>query len=219
MINFSDTIGAQYSGDDKLESKIDTYTVMYEFEKKVSFARKMHVIAQYFTFDDMPFAGTNLKLDLDRTSVYSEFHGIGGTKLDVALAYMTTVTGSEGGITGVGGWLTDSTDKDEVTGGSTTVLLRYALSDKTKLGAMYVTNDKEAFAYDSASQDPSSPFSNYGTSTRVFTSHDFDGGLKATLSYTTMQTDYLYQYVNKIGSQTEVDRKLDYLTVKLIANF
>lgn len=217
-INFNDTIGAMYSGDEKIESKIDTYTLMYEYENKISFARKMHVIAQYFNFDDMPLAGTPLKLGLSRSSVYSEFHGLFGSKFDFALAYMATETRSEGKITGLGGWMTTE-DKDTLTGGSTTALIRYSFTDKTKFGVLYTQNDKETFAYDSASQDPSSPYANYGTSYRVFGSHDFDGGLKFAASYTMMQTDYLYSYVNKIGTQQEVDRKTDYFTLKLIANF
>jgi hypothetical protein len=218
-IEFADTIAAQYKNDEKIESKIDTWTLMYEFEKKVSFARKMHVIAQYFTFKDMPLADQELKLDLDRTSIYTEFLGLAGSKFDVVLAYMTTVTKSTNGITGVGGWMTAETDSDKVTGGSTTALVRYAISDKTKVGVLYVTNDKETFAYDAASQDPVSPYANYGTATRIFTSHDFDGGLKATLAYTQLQTDYVYKYANKIGAADEVDNKTNYLTLKLIASF
>ncbi|MCO4753263.1 MAG: DUF3373 family protein [Bacteriovoracaceae bacterium] len=229
--NYNDTFTAQTDADgNEVNRTEDVYTAMYEYRSKVDFARQIHVIGMYSQFDNMPIAGesNNLKLGVQRATVYAEASDIGNSGLDIAVHGMTSKTKSEGSLVpaslGIGtlGWLSDeeSSEKDGVAYG---ILAKYNFNSGfmkgSSLGAEYFHGDKDAFLYDSGNVDPVSMYTTYGNAYRVFYTKDLAGGLKWNLQYLNQQQDYHYPVNGLIGARTEIDNKVSFVSTSFIANF
>lgn len=217
----------QIKGDSKADTKADAFTFMYELERSFSWARKMHLIFMQTHFDKMMLSGTDLTMAQDRTSLYTEFLGVAGSKFDIAFSYYQSIVNSKNNITGTGatssiafgGWLTGEADDTKTTGGGYGAVLRYEVTNKIKVGYEMFHNDKNAFAYDTANNEQVSIYNNYGTGQRIFYVQDLQGGLKVQADYTTVQTDYIRPYVNLIGEAEKVDVKTDVFAMRFITNF
>jgi hypothetical protein len=163
--------------------------------------------------------GSNLYLSLDRTSFYSEFSGIKGSNFDVYLHGVSTVTKSKGGLTGVGGWLTSSTDSDTKNGTAMGFGAKYSLNSKIKLGLEYFTGSEDAFLYDSANQDAASIYTTYGNAQHLFYSHSFEGGLDIVLGHIIRNSDTTRKAFNLIGASSDIDNIETNTYAKFISKF
>lgn len=219
LINFNDTI----AGDTNENDRADTWTFMYEVERSVSWARQLHAVLMHSSFYNLGLAGSELLMNLDRTTLYAEFLGIKGTKWDFAFSYQNTKIESENNIKSgticYGGWVTGSCDDETNTGAGYGFLVRYGIGNSIKVGIEYYANDKNTFAVDSANNEVASFYSNYGTGQKFFYVQDLDGGLKVQGEYTMMQTDYVRGVSNLIGAAQEVNNQTSVITARLISNF
>ncbi|MFT6631386.1 MAG: hypothetical protein ACJAS4_001335 [Bacteriovoracaceae bacterium] len=216
--------GLSDSSGDKVDVNSPAYALIYEFDK-ANFAgsRNFYFTATYFTVKDMPTlpssTGSNLYLSLDRTSFYSEFSGIKGSNFDVYLHGVSTVTKSKGGLTGVGGWLTSSTDSDTKNGTAMGFGAKYSLNSKIKLGLEYFTGSEDAFLYDSANQDAASIYTTYGNAQHLFYSHSFEGGLDIVLGHIIRNSDTTRKAFNLIGASSDIDNIETNTYAKFISKF
>jgi opacity protein-like surface antigen len=215
--------GLSDSASEKVDVNSPAYALIYEFDR-ANFAgsRNFYFTATYFTLKDMPTlpsAGSNLYLSLDRTSFYTEFSGIKGSKFDAYLHGVSTVTKSEGGLTGVGGWLTSSTDSDSKSGTAMGLGVKYNLKPNMKLGLEYFSGSEDAFLYDSANQDAASIYTTYGDAQHLFYSHSFDGGLDIVVGHIVRNSKYTRAAFNLIGSTSEIDNIETNSYAKFITKF
>jgi hypothetical protein len=219
----SATDGVNNSKGDAVDTTVPAYALLYEFERdQFAGARNFYFIASYFSMDDMPTlpgAGSDLTLTLRRTSFYTELSGIANSKFDLGFHAVSTETKSEGGITGIGGWLTDSTDSDTTTGVAYGVQTRYSVKPNIKIGLEYFHGGEDAFLYDSANQHVASVYTTYGDAYHGFYSHDLDGGLKVIVGYIHRQVDNTRKVFNLIGETLETDNVETNTYAKFIAKF
>lgn len=230
--NYGDSISRNNnSSGDKLERTTDNYALMYEYQKDVSWARNVHVIAMHNMVNKMPLyldlnadgnTNSDLELTLNRTSLYAEALDVAGSGFDVAVHGMVSSTKSEGGAGTLGGWLT-ADDSDTNTGSAYGALVKYNFKNgfmkNSALGVEHFVGNRGAFLYDSANVDPVSMYTTYGNATRVFYAKDFEGGLKWTAQYMRQQQDYTYQAYGIIGEEVETDRQIDFVSTSFIVNF
>lgn len=218
LINFDD----QIAGDANENDRSDVWTFMYEIDKRVSFARRFHAVLMHSSIYNLGLSGSELLLNLDRTSFYAEFLGIADTGWDFAFSYQTSKTASENNLGNngncFGGWVSGECGDSTATGAGYGFILRYGFSSKIKAGVEYYANDKDTFAVDIANNEIATFFANYGSGTRIFYVHDLSGGLKVQTEYTMMQTDYV-RGTALVGEATEVDIQTNVATLRLISNF
>lgn len=226
-VNFNDGISQiQDPNGDKISRMEDAYALMYEYSNAdFDFARKVNVIAMHNMVGNMPILGTDLKLGIQRTSIYAEALDIANSGFTLAVHGMSSITESEGAISsalGVEGWLTDEQD-DKTTGTAYGILGKYNFRNGfmkgSSIGAEYFHGDKGAFLYDSANVDPVSMYTTFGDAYRVFYTKNFEGGLKWNVQYMNQQQDYTYEYVGLIGDLQEIDRNTSFISTSFIANF
>ena len=235
-VNFSDSISAQSdAAGDKLSRMEDAYALMYEYsDGDVGFARKVNVIAMHNSIGNLPITGTDLKMNLQRTSLYAEALDVADTGVTLAVHGMTSTTESEGqvfsdpALAGVSaalptlGWLSGEED-DKTTGTAYGILAKYRFSNGflkgSSIGGEYFHGSEGAFLYDAGNNDPVSMYTTYGDAYRVFYNKTFEGGLKWNVQYMSQQQDYIRPYVGLIGEAAEVDRKTDFVSTSFIVNF
>ncbi len=225
------------SNGERVSTSAPMYSLMLDYNKKVSFAQNANFIVQYVKIDDAFFGatGTNttalggsisnpaastLRTTVDTISAYLELRRIMNTGLTMSFAYATTDIESRGGLTAAGynNGCANNTAKCKSDGSRYIVSARYDFA-KFGFGAEYIDNGANSFTYDSV---PRSPLNLYGTgsstATHLYANYNIDSNAKVVLGYEMQEIDKTY--VNSVfGPGTKADIERSNVYTRFITNF
>lgn len=222
---------------DTVETPSDIYSVMLDYDKEgFSFARRFKATFQYlrasrlaFDIDDTDGSGnatqTDMTVDISRVVLNTEFYGLFGSDIDLAVQAMTIASKTNNKLVRqVGAGVTNdfyflSDDGSEVTGQTFIMTARYNINNSNKVGLEYTTSTEGVFSSDVVSKTPIEFYGLPGHGYHVFYNRAFEGGLNMIVGAYQTQRDYEAPLADTFGERDDADVTTTSIYTNFIANF